>query len=52
VTKVHAICIHCGDLAHYSFRTTENSARIMLGERESYLPLCRSCFLKEMEKKN
>lgn len=51
VTKVHAICIRCGDLAHYSFRTAENSARIMLGEQESYLPLCRSCFLEEMEKK-
>jgi thymidine kinase len=51
VTKVHAICIHCGDLAHYSFRTAENSSRIMLGEQESYLPLCRSCFLEEMEKK-
>ena len=51
VTKVHAICIRCGDLAHYSFRTTENSSRIMLGEKESYLPLCRSCFLEEMEKR-
>jgi thymidine kinase len=51
VTKVHAICIRCGDLAHYSFRTAENSSRIMLGEQESYLPLCRSCFLEEMEKK-
>jgi thymidine kinase len=52
VTKVHAICIRCGDLAHYSFRTAENSSRIMLGEQESYLPLCRSCFLEEMEKKS
>ena len=51
VTKVHAICIRCGELAHYSFRTAENSSRIMLGEQESYLPLCRSCFLEAMEKK-
>lgn len=51
VTKVHAICIHCGDLAHYSFRTANNSSRIMLGEQESYLPLCRTCFMEEMEKK-
>ena len=51
VTKVHAICIHCGDLAHYSFRTADNSSRIMLGEQESYLPLCRSCFMEEMKKK-
>jgi len=52
VTKVHAICIHCGDLAHYSFRTAENSSRILLGEQDSYLPLCRSCFMEEMEKKS
>jgi thymidine kinase len=51
VTKVHAICIRCGELAHYSFRTADNSSRIMLGEQESYLPLCRSCFMREMEKK-
>ena len=51
VTKVHAICIRCGDLAHYSFRTADNPSLIMLGEQESYLPLCRSCFLEAMEKK-
>ena len=51
VTKVHAICIRCGSLAHYSFRTAENSSRIMLGEQESYLPLCRSCFMEEMNEK-
>ncbi|MBK5284657.1 MAG: thymidine kinase [Bacteroidia bacterium] len=52
VTKVHAICIRCGELAHYSFRTTDNAARILLGEQESYLPLCRSCFMEKMDKKN
>ena len=51
VTKVHAICIHCGNLAHYSFRTADDPSRILLGEQESYLPLCRSCFMEEMDKK-
>jgi thymidine kinase len=51
VTKVHAICIRCGNLAHYSFRTADNPSRILLGEQDSYLPLCRSCFNDEMEKK-
>jgi thymidine kinase len=51
VTKVHAICIRCGNLAHYSFRTADSPSRILLGEQESYLPLCRSCFNEEMEKK-
>jgi thymidine kinase len=47
VTKVHAICMNCGDLAHYSHRIVEGSSRILLGEQESYIPLCRSCFNKE-----
>lgn len=47
ITKVHAICIQCGDLAHNSFRTVNNSALVMLGEKESYIPLCRSCYVLE-----
>lgn len=45
ITKVHAICMHCGDLAHHSFRTVADNSLIMLGEKESYIPLCRSCFV-------
>ena len=51
VTKVHAICMNCGDLAHYSHRIVEGSSRILLGEQESYVPLCRACFNKERLKK-
>jgi thymidine kinase len=51
VTKVHAICMMCGDLAHYSHRIVEGSSRILLGEQESYVPLCRSCFNSERHKK-
>lgn len=50
VTKVHAICMHCGDLAHHSHRTVADDSLIVLGEKESYIPLCRSCFNKAMEK--
>ncbi len=50
VTKVHAICMHCGDLAHHSHRTVEDNTLIVLGEKESYIPLCRSCFNKAMSK--
>ncbi len=46
ITKVHAICMHCGDLANHSFRTVSDNTLIMLGEKESYIPLCRSCFVK------
>lgn len=48
VTKVHAICIRCGDLAQYSHRTVKNDKLVMLGETEAYEPLCRSCFNKAM----
>lgn len=47
VKKVHAICMLCGNLAHHSHRTVKNESRIMLGEQESYIPLCRSCYNKE-----
>lgn len=50
VTKVHAICMKCGDLAHYSHRIVEGSSRILLGEQESYIPLCRSCYNEERQK--
>lgn len=49
VTKVHAVCMKCGGLANHSFRTVPNSARIMLGEQDSYMPLCRKCFVEESQ---
>jgi thymidine kinase len=45
VTKVHAICMHCGDLAVFSHRTHTSEALVLLGETDSYIPLCRSCFI-------
>jgi thymidine kinase len=44
VTKVHAICMVCGDLASHSFRKTKNEAQVMLGEKDSYEARCRHCF--------
>ena len=49
ITKVHAICMNCGDLATHSYRTTKEESLILLGEKDSYIPLCRSCFVKEMK---
>jgi thymidine kinase len=51
VTKVHAVCMHCGNLAHYSHRTINNNNLVVLGETESYEPLCRICYQKQKEKK-
>ena len=44
VTKVHAICMRCGDLAHYSHRTTASEKLVLLGEMDNYEPLCRKCY--------
>ena len=41
VTKVHAICVKCGDLAYISHRTVADDKRVLLGEKEEYEPLCR-----------
>lgn len=44
VTKVHAICIRCGNLAHYSHRTSGADQLVVLGEKDVYEPLCRECY--------
>ena len=44
VTKVHAICMRCGNLALYSHRTVTGNQLVVLGEKDSYEPLCRSCY--------
>ena len=50
ITKVHAICVRCGELAHFSHRTVANQKTVMLGEMDSYEPLCRSCYEEAMKK--
>ncbi|HNR53594.1 MAG TPA: thymidine kinase [Flavobacteriales bacterium] len=50
VTKVHAICMRCGDLAQYSHRTTASQDLVVLGETDSYEPLCRTCFMAARSK--
>lgn len=50
VTKVHAICVNCGDLANHSHRTDESNSLVLLGETQEYQPLCRSCFQKAIRK--
>lgn len=46
VTKVHAICVHCGALAHVSHRIVEGDKQVLLGELQEYEPLCRHCYNK------
>ena len=44
VTKLHAICMKCGNIANYSYRIIPNEEQIMLGAKNAYEPRCRSCF--------
>ncbi len=46
VTKVHAICMRCGNLANHSHRMTDESSLVLLGETNNYEPLCRDCFVE------
>ncbi len=46
VTKVHAICMRCGNLANHSHRMTAEEQLVLLGETNNYEPLCRDCFVE------
>ena len=50
VTKVHAICMRCGNLAQYSFRKSEDAQVVLLGEKNLYEPLCRNCYNTALKK--
>lgn len=50
VSKVHAICVRCGNLAHYSHRKTKDEKVVVLGEKDIYEPLCRSCYIKAVNR--
>jgi len=50
VTKIHAICLRCGNLAHHSFRIIRNESQVLVGSEETYEPLCRNCFNEAMKK--
>lgn len=44
VSKMHAICVNCGNLANFSHRTVHCDKQLLLGETEKYEPLCRRCY--------
>jgi len=52
VTKVHAICVICGNIANYSYRKVPNDDQVMLGELDVYEPRCRVCYNKGMHEIN
>jgi thymidine kinase len=50
VTKLHAICTRCGNLAQYSYRKSDEEKTVLIGEKNIYEPLCRQCFNLAMNK--
>jgi thymidine kinase len=46
ITKLHAICVKCGNIANFSYRKTSEEGQLVLGEKDMYEPRCRYCFQK------
>ncbi len=44
ITKLHAICVRCGNIASFSYRKSTGGEQIMIGNRDLYEPRCRHCF--------
>jgi thymidine kinase len=43
ITKLHAICVKCGNIANISYRKTADAGQVLLGEKDVYEPRCRHC---------
>ncbi|WP_343703429.1 thymidine kinase [Chitinophaga sp.] len=44
ITKLHAVCVQCGNIASHSFRKSANTSMVLLGEKDLYEPRCRYCY--------
>ncbi len=44
ITKLHAICVKCGNIANYSYRKSAHDSQLLLGEKDLYEPRCRYCY--------
>ncbi len=51
ITKLHAICVQCGNIANVSYRKTTQSGQVLVGEKDIYEPRCRICAQKGAEEK-
>ncbi len=43
ITKLHAICVKCGNIANISYRKSSEPEQVLLGEKDVYEPRCRHC---------
>jgi thymidine kinase len=44
ITKLHAICVKCGNIANYSYRKSAQTEQVVVGEKDIYEPRCRVCY--------
>ena len=47
ITKLHAICVKCGNIANVSYRKIATEGQVLLGEKDVYEPRCRHCAQKK-----
>ena len=48
ITKLTALCGSCkdGTKAIFTHRTVKSCEQVLIGEKDSYIPVCRSCYLQ------
>ena len=44
VDKMHAVCVVCGEAAHYSQRIAGGREQVLVGDLEAYEARCRRCY--------
>jgi thymidine kinase len=49
ITKLHAICVKCGNIANYSYRVNPEGPKLLLGEKDVYEPRCRQCYYQKQQ---
>jgi thymidine kinase len=49
ITKLHAICVDCGNIASFSYRLGKNTEQVLLGEKDEYQPLCRKHYFEKIK---
>ncbi len=49
ITKLHAICVQCGNIATHSYRKSADKSTVLLGEKDLYEPRCRHCYHRGTE---
>ena len=52
ITKLHAICVCCGNLANISYRKSAAEEQVVLGELDIYEPRCRKCYVAGNDAQN